>query len=103
MEIMLRGVTDRPSLDDKVNRVIPSTELAIIFNDPEIEFENFFAGHRNGDEDLRSLDPNEFINRPESFLKGDSPFPPNVFTLVDEINLVVTPLQSNGRTTRLHS
>ena len=102
MKIILRGVTDRPSLDDKVNGILPFIELAAIFNDPDIAFENFFAGHKNGDEDLRSLDPNEFINRPESFLKGESPSPLNLFTLVDEINLVVTPLQSNGRTTRLH-
>ncbi len=58
------------AIDDKQNRVHPFKELAILFNNDEMEFENFFVDHAHGDEDLASLDPNNFTERTESFLKG---------------------------------
>jgi hypothetical protein len=70
VEVMLRGVTDRRGIDDKLSRALPFKELAIIFNNIEIEFDNFFQFYEHGDEELRSLDPNDFKERPESTIKG---------------------------------
>ena len=71
VEIMLRGVIEREAIDDKLNRVNTFKELAILFNNEEMVFDNFFVGHEHEDEDLTSLDPNDFIERTESFLKGE--------------------------------
>jgi len=56
-----------------MNRVHPLKELACIFNNPEMAFENFFLDHEHGDEDLRSLYSNDFREYPEKFLKGAVP------------------------------
>ena len=45
VEIMLRGVTERMAIDGKINRVYPFKELAIIFNNPETDFEKIFLDH----------------------------------------------------------
>jgi hypothetical protein len=75
VELMLRGVTNRVAIDDKMNRVLPFKELVIIFINPDMQFKNFFLDHEHGDEDLRGIDPNDSNQRPESFLKGDELFP----------------------------
>ena len=59
------------AIDDTLSRVQPFKDLATIFNDDEMEFDNFFLDLTHGDEDLRSLDPNLFRKRMESFLKGE--------------------------------
>jgi hypothetical protein len=59
------------AIDDKMNRVNVFKELAIIFNNEEMVFDNFFVDHPHGDEELASLDPNDFLERPESTLKGE--------------------------------
>ena len=75
VELMLSGVTEKVAIDDKMNRIHPFKELTIIFNNPDMQFENFILDHEHGDEDLRGIDPNDFTERPESFLKGDELFP----------------------------
>ncbi len=42
VETMLRGVTERVAIDDKLDRIHPYKELVIISNDEEMVFENFF-------------------------------------------------------------
>ena len=71
---MLRGVTKRVAIDDKMNRIHPFKELAIIFINPETDFEIFFLDREHGDNDLRSPDPNDYRDRPESFLKDEVHF-----------------------------
>jgi len=71
VEVMLRGVTERVEIDDKLSRVNVFKELATVFNNDEIVFDNFFADHPHGDEELRGLDPNLFRERTESFLKRE--------------------------------
>ncbi len=70
VEVMLRGTTHRYDVDDKLGRVLPFRELALVFNNKDMVFENFFEDHEHGDEDLRSIDPNDFKERPENFPKG---------------------------------
>ncbi len=72
VEIMLKGVTERVAIDDKMNRVSVYKELAIIFNNEEMVFDNFFIDRPHGDEELASLDPNDFLERPKLTLKGES-------------------------------
>ncbi len=77
VEVLLRGVTERVAIDDKLSRINPFKELAIIYNDDDMTFDNFFVDHAHGDEELSSLDPNNFNERSETFLKGDyNDFPP---------------------------
>ena len=63
--MLKREVTERAAIDDKQNRVHPFKELAILFNDDEMVFENFSVDHAHGDDDLVSLGPNKFIERTE--------------------------------------
>ena len=71
VEVMLREVTERMAIDDKQNNIHPFKELAILFNDDEMVFEHFFVNHAHGDEELSSLEPNNFTERTELFLKGE--------------------------------
>ncbi len=71
VEVMLRGVTERVGIDDKLNRVNPFKELAILFNDDDMVFDNFFVDHAHGDNEPAGLDPNNFIERTDMFLKGE--------------------------------
>jgi hypothetical protein len=48
-------------------------ELAFIFNNNKVVFDNFFEDRLHSGEELRSLDNNDFKERPESFLKGKQP------------------------------
>jgi hypothetical protein len=71
VEVLLKGTQLRVEKDDKLGRPQPFVELTYIFNNMFIEFENFFIDHPHGDDDLLSLDPNEFTRRTDAFLKGD--------------------------------
>ena len=42
VEVMLRGVTERCAIDDKLGRLLPFKELAFIFNNSMMELDNFF-------------------------------------------------------------
>jgi len=70
VEVMLRGTTHQYDIDDKLGRVLLFRELSLIYNNKEMVFENFFEDHEHGDEDLCSIDPNDFKEHPENFLKG---------------------------------
>ncbi len=59
------------AIDDKMNRVNVFKELTVIFNNEDMVFDNFFVEHPHGDEELASLDPNDFLERPESTLKRE--------------------------------
>ena len=71
VEVMLRGLTDRLDIDNKVDRINPFEVPTRIFNNKDIVFDSFFENHAHGDEELRSLDPNDFRERPGSFIKGE--------------------------------
>ncbi len=102
VEVMLRGVTKRRALDDKLGRILPFKELAAIFNNNDMEFDNFFQFHEHGDEDLRSLDPNVFKERPESFLKGKDLMLMRFHSCFLNMHYMSIP-QINGHTTRRRS
>ena len=72
IEYMLKGTQLRVDMDDKIGRVQPFRELATIFNDWKMDFQNFFENHPNGDDDLRGIDPNQCnVKRTDAFLKGN--------------------------------
>ena len=72
IEYMLKGTQLRVDMDDKIGRVQPFRELATIFNDWKMDFQNFFENHPNGDVDLRGIDPNQCnVKRTDAFLKGN--------------------------------
>ena len=68
---MVKGTQLRVDIDDKIGRMQPYRELALIFNDWSVDFHNYCEDHPNGDEDLRGLDPNACpVKRTDAFLKG---------------------------------
>ena len=71
VEVLLKGTQLRMEKDDKLGRPQQFVELTYIFNNMFIEFKIFFIDHPHGDDDLLSLDPNEFTRRTDTFLKGD--------------------------------
>ncbi len=70
VEVLLKGTQLRVEKDDKLGRPKPFEELALIFNNTFHEYDNFFIGHPHGDDDLLSLDPNEYTRRTGDFLRG---------------------------------
>ena len=70
VEVMLLGLSDRLDIDNKIDRINPFEELTLIFNNKDMVFENLFEDHPHSDEELRSIDPNDFRERPKSFIKG---------------------------------
>ena len=70
VDILLKGTTLRVDMDDTIGRMRPWSKLARTFNDNNMNFENHFSGHPNGDEDFCSLEPIQFSTRRDAFLKG---------------------------------
>ncbi len=82
VKVLLKGTQLRVEKDDKLARPKPYSELCSIFNNMFIKFDYFFIGHPHGDDDLLSLDPNEYTRRTDSFLKGKSIFTSFLLSLV---------------------
>ena len=96
---MLRGSQLRVDINDQVDRVQPHRELAVLFNDWTMDFQNYFENYPNGDDDLRGIDPNNCnVKRTDTFLKGNST--PFNFECLEVSLACVTILRNNGFTTK---